>query len=819
MGKFHFLLACALGATAVCNADVINVEEFGYAGPFAIKAPVMIDSVDVNSKAYNAEDILNTNLRMKPAADGELKAMAVLPKTDTDALHVLSFSLDNHQYAKAAISAEAGAKCQIFVDGIKTDGKELELLPATHQVFVKCLTKAGEGPDSIKVTVETETPAAFKTNVQGGRQYTLKDVMDGRRITGVSLSPSGKYMIVDYSYTEDGGETGHEVNIFETATGKKLQEYGNIDLKWMPSSDIPYYIGTRDGKNNLITLNPINGLETVLVEDVPSRRLIIAPTEDFAIYNKRVQGPKEQSEDVYEILNPEDRQPGWRYRMTPYKFDFKTGLSTPLTFGHTNVMIADISADGKKALVRNGGRLYGERPTSRSSLYLMDLESNGMTPLIEDEGFWASASFSPDASKVVLTASPEAFGGIGKNLPEGMTPSTYDYQLYIMDIATKDIKPYTRDFNPCVQSVVWSKADGNIYFTAQNRDLISLYRMNPTTGKIDDLGSKEECVTDFATAKNSPVIAYFGQGACNSDRLYTISGKKQEHKLIEDIDAQRMKGIKIGECHQWDYLNSRGDTICARYILPADFDPAKKYPMIVNYYGGCNPTSRTFEGRYPHHVYAANGYVVLVIVPSGATGFGQEYSARHVNTAGEGVAQDIIEGVKKFTAEHPWVNADKIGCIGASYGGFMTQYLQTQTDIFAAAISHAGISDHTSYWGNGYWGYSYSEVSMANSYPWSDQDLYVKQSPLYNADKIHAPLLFVHGDADTNVPFGESIQMFTALKLLGRPTALVAVKGANHHILEYEPRQRWQNTIFAWFAKYLQDDPSWWESMYPEKAL
>lgn len=125
----------------------------------------------------------------------------------------------------------------------------------------------------------------------------------------------------------------------------------------------------------------------------------------------------------------------------------------------------------------------------------------------------------------------------------------------------------------------------------------------------------------------------------------------------------------------------------------------------------------------------------------------------------------------------------------------MTQYLQTQTDIFAAAISHAGISDHTSYWGEGYWGYSYSEVSMANSYPWSNPDLFVKQSPLFNADKIHTPLLFLHGDADVNVPVGESIQMFTALKLLGRETAFVAVTGQDHHIVDYGKRIQWQNTI------------------------
>ena len=182
-------------------------------------------------------------------------------------------------------------------------------------------------------------------------------------------------------------------------------------------------------------------------------------------------------------------------------------------------------------------------------------------------------------------------------------------------------------------------------------------------------------------------------------------------------------------------------------------------------------------------------------------------------------ADEIIQGTKLFCKEHSFVNEKKIGCIGASYGGFMTQYLQTKTDLFAAAISHAGISDHTSYWGEGYWGYSYSEVSMANEYPWTNKHLFVDQSPLYNADKIHTPLLFVHGTADNNVPVGESIQLYTALKLLGRPTAMVLVDGQDHHIIDYEKRLKWQNTIFAWFAKYLKDEPQWWDALYPERHL
>ena len=333
-------------------------------------------------------------------------------------------------------------------------------------------------------------------------------------------------------------------------------------------------------------------------------------------------------------------------------------------------------------------------------------------------------------------------------------------------------------------------------------------------GKISRIDVPEENVEQFSLAEKAPVMAYYGQGASNTDRLYALDTRNGKSTLMRDLHAERFKDVEIATCEAWDFVNTKGDTICGRFYLPPHFDKTKKYPLIVNYYGGCSPTTRSFESRYPHNLYAAMGYVVYVVQPSGATGFGQEFASRHVNTAGEGPAQDIIEGTKRFCDEHDFIDTKKIGCIGASYGGFMSQYLQTKTDIFAAAISHAGISDHTSYWGEGFWGYSYSEVSMANSYPWTRRDLYVDRSPLFNVEKIHTPILFLHGTDDNNVPVGESIQMYNALRLLNRPTAFVVVEGQDHHILDYEKRIKWQNTIFAWFAKWLKDDDSWWKSMY-----
>ena len=815
--KKQTILAGVLCMGILASAENIDVKSFRYAGPYPVQQPYLVDSVDVNSKAFAMKNLLDTPLALEQLQQGSPFNGNILPNTPNGyALHLLGFTLQNKVYTKATLKVEGITNYQVYVNGKKQSGTELTLEPSTHPVIIKYLSEAGKD-DNIKVSVETEKDGIVTLREDGKRNYTLSDVLHGTHFSGISLSPNGKYLMVSYRTTQVGGRSSGYTAIKELATGKILTQRTER-LQWMPKSNLYYYTRIGVDGRQLVTVDPLTGQESILADKLPEGYFQVAPTEDWLLYSLTQEGPKERKE-IYEVIEPDDRQPGWRDRSSLAKYDLKTGLMQPLTFGYHNAWGLDISSDGRYVLMMTNRSRLTQRPTTLSTLYKLDVQTLQVETLVAEDGFLSGASFSPDGTQVLLTGSPECLDGIGLNLPEGLIPNQYDYQMYIMNLADKKITPMTKDFHPSVQQTVWNKVDGQIYFTAENRDYISLYRMNPSNGKIQQLEAKEDLVKSISLADNAPVMAYYGQGAMNSDRLYTLDTKKGKTVLVEDLSKDILKGVELGECHVWNFVSSRGDTIYGRYYLPPHFDASKKYPMIVNYYGGCSPTERNFESRYPHHAYAALGYVVYVIQPSGASGFGQEFGSRHVNTAGEGPAQDIIEGTKKFCEEHAFVNAKKIGCIGASYGGFMTQYLQTKTDIFAAAISHAGISDHTSYWGEGYWGYSYSEVSMANSYPWTRKDLYVDRSPLFNADKIHTPLLFVHGDKDMNVPVGESIQMYTALKLLGRETAMVLVTGQDHHIVDYGKRIQWQNTIWAWFAKWLQDDPTWWNAIYSPKAL
>lgn len=837
------LLAAALMASISASAETIEVKTLKYAGPYAVAQPWMADSVNIKGEVFDLKQLLDSPLSFTLLNKGKEVSVAQLLADKQDALHLASFCVSNTQRTKATIAVEGLEQYRLFVDGeqIEVNGDKAEtiLTPSQHTVVIKYLTRKNASSDkkSIKLTVTAANGAPLSVgDAAAKRAYNIYDVICAPNYPSVSISPNGKFIVVRKTWVDRKGNN-HSISELRNSQTNRVMATFEESVKWMPSSNKLYFTQKasdssiageekQDGTLQLITINPLTMEREVLASNLPEGWFQFTPDEKTLIYTLTTEGRKKDPQ-VYDVKEPEDRQPGWRERSNLAKYDLASGILQPLTFGYHNIYLMDISADSRYLLIGKREERLTKRPTTLTSFYRLDLgsmnASGATTPkvetLIEKGEFLNSAQFSPDGKSILVSASPEAFNGIGKNVEEGQTPSMIDTQLYLMTLSDKKVRPLTKDFNPNVQSVNWSKADGNIYFTAEDKDCVHLFQLNPKSGKFTLLKTPEEYIKSFSLASSAAEMAFSGQSASNADRLYKMNMKALKSQLVDDLSARELKDVELGECKAWNFVNSKGDTLCCRYYLPPHFDAAKKYPMIVNYYGGCSPTSRMFQSRYPHHVYAAMGYVVLVVNPSGATGFGQKFSARHVDTAGEGVAEDIISSTQAFCDEHAFVNRKKIGCIGASYGGFMTQYLQTKTDLFAAAISHAGISDHTSYWGEGYWGYSYSEVSMANEYPWTNKHLFVDQSPLYNADKIHTPLLFVHGTADNNVPVGESIQLYTALKLLGRPTAMVLVDGQDHHIIDYEKRLKWQNTIFAWFAKWLQDDASWWTEMYGDEKM
>lgn len=803
------------------------VDQVRYSGPFEIKTPFLSDSLNVQGKKYTEKELLNSklpfshlreNARILTGANGEL----ILPGSSFPyALHLLSFQLGSDRYCEGTLMLDGLEEMEVYIDGKiqKLNGKKLQmtLLPKCYEVVVKYLSTNND-TSTFKASFHTDSPAVLTSSTDSVHPYTLTDVMDGIRMQYSDISPDGKFIIISYQETFPGGKQTSFRQIVERTTGKIILANDNRMLQWMPQGSRAYYTRQSGDKRELRVMDVPTLSETLLVADLPEGSIRFSPAEDYLLINVQEKGPEERK-DIYEVLEPADRQPGWRNRTFMHKYDLNTGVFQRLTYGYQSTMVNDISQDGRYILFSVRESILTERPFYQASLYKMDVRTGEVETILKGAKFVSRAQFSPDGNQLLISGSPEAFDGIGLNVKPGQIANSGEGQVFLYNLPDNKIIPLTKYFNPAVDRAIWSMADKQIYLMAKDRDYVRMYVVDPVKGNIRQLPGQEDVIAEMSLAKTSPVLVYSGMSGSNSQRLYAMDLKKNATQCLVDLSKDILKDVKLGELKDWNFVSATGDTIYGRYYLPPNFDPTRKYPLIVNYYGGTTPTARVLENRYPSHVYAAMGFVVYIVQPSGATGFGQDFAARHVNTWGKQTGDEIIEGTKKFCDAHSFINREKVGCMGASYGGFMTMYLQTKTDIFAAAMSHAGISDITSYWGEGYWGYSYNSQAAANSYPWNARDIYVEQSPLFHADKINTPILFLHGAADTNVPVGESIQMFTALKLLGKPTAMVLVPEQDHHILDYDKRIRWNYSIYAWFYKWLNDDPAWWDALYPPKTL
>lgn len=818
-----FVSALFLPFTA--QADTIEVKTAMLTDPIPVLRPYMTDSLNMQSQKYEEKDVLKENaslIHRKNIVRNEIvKGAALTPLADGgNALRVLHFTLSAPRFIKANLQVKTLKEYKTYVNGKELSGSDLLLLPGHTDVALLSLSSK-ENKDTFNVAVTGKDLNGLSVAGPDDKHpYSMADMMLGNHYRNVALSPSGKYLVTVYYDTKDDGSNIFRTVLTEMSTGRIIRSRDEYAAwEWLPHRDVLYFVRNSTKGRQLVTFDPKSGMEAVIADDIPEGGFTISPKVDYLIFSRNQTG-KNESNGLKRLYEPDDRQPGWRNRNALYRYDLKTGQMQRLTFGVASVWLSDISEDARKLLLSFGRMDMRNTPFSRSTLISMDAYTGKVDTLLADTAFIADARFSPDGKRLLIKASPGAFGGIGSEIKEGQIANGFDYRLYLYDIENRSVKPLLSGFDPSVGRYEWV-GNGNIYFKATDGCDESLFSLNPNNNKLIHFQLPVSYVQGYSisTDENTPQVVFFGQTGERSREMFTCrlnSGKPATRKLGE-IDFDEMyKDVLIGSCHDWSFRSSRGDTINGFYFLPPGFDANKKYPLIVYYYGGCTPTAKTLEFQYPLQVLAGQGYVVYVCEPSGAIGYGQEFAARHVNTWGEGSADDIIEGTRNFISEHPFINSGKVGCMGASYGGFMTQYLQTRTDIFTTAISHAGISNIASYWGGGYWGYTYGEVAQYGSYPWNNSELYVKQSPLFNAEKIHTPLLLLHGTADTNVPTNESQQLFTALRILGRPVSYIQVDGENHVIVNHKKRLVWQNAIFAWFAHWLKDEPEWWKELYPE---
>jgi dipeptidyl aminopeptidase/acylaminoacyl peptidase len=771
------------------------------------------------------------------------KGTVSLARGGEPALALLASYVSAQRYASVELTVLGSHPRRAWLDGAPVAQGGLEepaectgtllLAPGRHLLVIETVLdperkEAWSAGARLSWKAEAARPE-LQLSTRPERVVELRDILDPPRITALALAPSGRELALSVTRILPGTHDEESwIEIVETSTGDRPEVWrggsGMRQVAWSPDGQYFSYVAdsplTADkddppGKKSTLYLKERASQKiTPLLEGVsrlegyrwsPDGRAIVYWTTTAAEADER---------GIKRLEGLMDRWATFRDKHYLHLVTVPDGLRRQLTAGALSAQARAFSPDGSKLLFTRQVEDLVARPYFRIELWEIALDGSKGTKL-RDFRWLTDASYSPDGSRLLITGGAAEFDGVGLVLPEGMIPNANDGQLFIWDPASGTVDPITREFDPAVLRARWCRRDGQIYLTAADRDYERLFRYDPASRSFTTIATGVDVFEELTLAERGLVAAGLGTSPWEPPQLVVVDLATGSSRRLEHPARGWLDHVQRGTVEPWAFQSASGKRIEGRFYLPPGFDSERRYPLIVNYYGGTTPVSRRFGGRYPLEWWASRGYVVYVPQPSGAIGYGQAFSALHVNDWGKSTTREIAEGTRQFLEAHPWVDRARVGCLGASYGGFITMLLSARDDLYAAAVAHAGISSIASYWGEGYWGYSYSAVATAESFPWNRHDIYIEQSPLFHADQVRVPILLTHGASDPNVPVGQSDAFYVALKLLGRTVEYVQVAEQEHWILDHRKRQAWASSIVAWFDRWLKGEPEWWEALYP----
>ena len=456
-----------------------------------------------------------------------------------------------------------------------------------------------------------------------------------------------------------------------------------------------------------------------------------------------------------------------------------------------------------------GGVDWDQSPDGRDFVYASDPDANAA--LSTNSDLWLVPA-SGGAAPRNLTAANPAFDGSPRYSPDGkwiayrsQTRPGFEsdrIRLNVLETATGRIRGLTDGFDFWVDDVRWSPDSKALFFAAQVRGRETLYRVALSGGAPSVLWTGG-AIAGLEVAGDHLV---FGSSSLSrATELWTARTDGREAAALTHVNDARFGELAAGEVSERFTDASDGRKLQAWVVKPPFFDPAKKYPAVFFVHGG--PQGAWVDGwsnRWNPQVWAAYGYVVYAANPRGSTGFGQDFVDAISGDWG-GKAYDDLMRQADDLASLPYVDSARIGAAGASYGGYMINWIAGHTNRFQALVSHDGTFDLAS--ANLETEELWFPQWEFHGWPWNS-DLYRKWNPLESAGNFKTPMLVITSEKDYRVPFGQGLQLFTALQIQGVPSKLLTFPDEGHWVLKPGNSCLWHNVVMDWLHRWLGGAPA-----------
>ena len=489
---------------------------------------------------------------------------------------------------------------------------------------------------------------------------------------------------------------------------------------------------------------------------------------------------------------------GWTYHRTKYlhKINLETLEISVISSGDRNVQCYALNNDGSKvAYCQSADPL---RP-SESDLIVYNFQSGDREHILS--GFMIeSLQWSKDGSEIVI---------MGHDCSRGYATHVGVHLLNIDEGTLSDLMEELdrecsrrhyydlRSMHAGNPEPEWD--DNYIYFTLSESDRFALLKVDPVTNNI-----KYELYEDYSIEEYSIQNGVIVYTRVEVDKPAELWVKDDPHRQLTHLNKSLVDEVELQQAEGFKFTQIDGFEVEGWILKPRNFENEKKYPAIVDIHGG--PKSKFGDSfMYEHQILSSHGYAVIYLNIRGSGGYSQEFGDIREDW-GNWDYEDLLTGVDEALKKYPWIDNECLGVTGLSYGGFMTNWVITHTNLFKTAISQNSISSWTAFFGTSDIGFHFTPEQIGGN-PWKNLDTYIDRSPITYADKVETPVLFIHSWEDYRCWIDQSLEFFTALKYLGKETQLAMFMEGPHtfrSVSRLSLRKKRYQLMIDWFDKYLK---------------
>ena len=667
--------------------------------------------------------------------------------------------------------------------------------------------------------------ASVGAHAQEQHPFSVRDMLAMERISDPQVSPNGNLVAFVLRTIDLEANKGRSdiwlVGLDGTGLRQLTEDAANDSApRWSANSQSIYFLSTRSGTSQVWKINIHDqSLKQITDQPLGVSNLILSPDGKWLAFSMEVFVDCPDTECTEKKLKEIEER-----KATGIVFEklFIRHWDTWKDGRRSHVFVKDIDGGTAIDVMKGMDADSPSKPFGGVEDMAFTADGEGIVFSARDVGrteAWSTdfdLYYSPvDGSKApqCLTEENEAWDGNPLFSPSGKTLAYlamerpgYEsdrFRIVLQSWPKGKKRVLTQDWDRSVRAMAWSEDGRTIYATASNLGQCSLFAINARSGKVTTM-IKKGSIRSLAI-KGDRII--FGMDHLKSPvELYSIQTDGMDFQSLTGINQKRLAAARMGEPEQFTFKGWNDETVYGYVVKPIDFEPDRKYPVAFLIHGGPQGSfSNDFHYRWNPQAYAGAGYAAVMVDFHGSVGYGQAFTDSIRGDWGEKPLEDLQKGLAAALERYPWMDAEHVGALGASFGGYMINWIAGNwPDRFRCLVNHDGNLDERMAY------YDTEELWFPEwdheGTPWDNPEGYEEHNPIDFVQNWKTPMLVIHGALDFRVVETQGMSTFTALQRRGIPSKFLYFPDENHWVLKPQNSIQWHEIVIGWLNQWVKGE-------------